>query len=159
MTTSQMPSTENISDRKAAEKISTHLLSYHRQRTQNQAFEELMAFFASRAEHFGTTRKDVAERLGKDPSQITRWLSGPGNLTLDTISDLLIALDAHMEFRARGNEEDSRANFAHPLTINCLLTGTKNTGATRTVRPTELSASTVEAGTIAAQPRIRVLSP
>jgi len=38
------------------------------------------------------TKADLARMLGKEPSQITRWLSGSGNLTLDTLSDLLFAV-------------------------------------------------------------------
>ena len=44
------------------------------------------------------SRKDIAAKLRKDPAQITRWLSSPTNLTLDTISDLLLACGAECEF-------------------------------------------------------------
>lgn len=40
----------------------------------------------------GGTRAGLAKRIGKRPEQITRWLSAPGNLTLDTLSDLLLGL-------------------------------------------------------------------
>lgn len=35
---------------------------------------------------------DLAGRLGKRPEQINRWLSAPGNWTLETLSDLLLAI-------------------------------------------------------------------
>lgn len=37
------------------------------------------------------SKADLARSLGKEPSQITRWLGSTGNLTLDTLSDLLFA--------------------------------------------------------------------
>jgi hypothetical protein len=36
----------------------------------------------------------IAKRLNKRPEQITRWLSGPQNYTIETISDLLLAICA-----------------------------------------------------------------
>jgi hypothetical protein len=37
------------------------------------------------------SKADLARSLGKEPSQITRWLGSTGNLTLETLSDLLFA--------------------------------------------------------------------
>ena len=41
----------------------------------------------------GLTQADLARRLGKDAPQLSRLLSSPGNMTVDTISDLLFAID------------------------------------------------------------------
>ncbi|MDR7127080.1 hypothetical protein J2X53_003928 [Pseudorhodobacter sp. 4114] len=38
------------------------------------------------------TKSDLAKMLNKRPEQITRWLGGPGNLTLDTLSELVFAM-------------------------------------------------------------------
>lgn len=38
----------------------------------------------------GWKKKDLAEKLNKKPSVITKWLSGTHNFTLDTLSDLEI---------------------------------------------------------------------
>ena len=37
----------------------------------------IVEFFAQEAERRGFTKKQLAEVLSKDPSQITRWLSAP----------------------------------------------------------------------------------
>jgi transcriptional regulator with XRE-family HTH domain len=70
---------------------------YFRQRFRNRVYNRMAAFFAREAEERGITKKVIAERLGKDPAQITRWLSGPANLTMDTLSDLLFAMEAEPE--------------------------------------------------------------
>lgn len=72
-------------------------LFYYRQRFRNRLFNKLSAFFAQEAERTGVTKREIAERLGKDPAQISRLLSGPGNVTLDTLSDLLYAMGAEPE--------------------------------------------------------------
>lgn len=36
----------------------------------------------------GMSQKDFAESLGKRPSEISKWLSGKHNFTIDTISDI-----------------------------------------------------------------------
>jgi len=70
---------------------------YFRQRYKNRVFNRLAEFFAGEAKDRGLTKKIISERLGKDPAQITRWLSNPGNLTFDTLSDLLFAMEAEPE--------------------------------------------------------------
>lgn len=72
-------------------------ISYYRQRYQNRFFAKLAAWVEEEAQREHITKKDLAERMGKDPGQLSRLLGQPSNLTLDTVSDLLLALDAEAE--------------------------------------------------------------
>src|SRR6266567_4713159 len=73
-------------------------ISYYRQRHKTRLFAQLAAFFAEEAEQRGITKSYIAARLDCDPSLITRWLSAPTNLTQEAVSDLMLALDAEMDF-------------------------------------------------------------
>jgi DNA-binding phage protein len=73
--------------------------AYYRRRQQNRVFAALAELFAEEAEKGAISKKELAEILGKDPAQITRWLSAPSNLELDTISDILLAMGAEMDHR------------------------------------------------------------
>jgi hypothetical protein len=87
----------------------------YRQRQKNRVFTELVSFFAEEAERSGMTKKDLADLLEKDPAQITRWLSAPSNFELDTLSDILLALDAEMDHRIVRFSDRTKPNYAHPL--------------------------------------------
>ncbi|AMN46399.1 hypothetical protein ACG33_04625 [Steroidobacter denitrificans] len=103
---------ENISGKRA---LSEREIFYFRQRCKNRLFQSLVAFFAEKAEKEGLTKKDLAVSLGKDPAQITRWLSGPGNWTLDTVSDLLLAMNSELDHRIEPlelRESPTRVMFA-----------------------------------------------
>ena len=108
MTSFPVPSTASTSN---DPKLTRHSLSYHQQRQRNRVFEEVVALFAQKAESEGLTKKELAARLGKNPSQITRWFAGPGNWTLDTMSDLLLAMGAEMHFIAVDLDEASSGRF------------------------------------------------
>ncbi|XWW47033.1 helix-turn-helix transcriptional regulator [Fibrella sp. USSR17] len=41
----------------------------------------------------GWTQKQLAQTMGKSPSEISKWLSGTHNFTADTLSDLSQVLD------------------------------------------------------------------
>jgi hypothetical protein len=109
---------ENISK---LEEVKDRDLFYYRQRAKNRVFEAITAFFADEAERRGITKRDIAESLHRDPAQITRWLTSPSNLTLDTISDLLLSLGAEMDYVVAKFAERSQPNEMHPL-ISRLLT-------------------------------------
>lgn len=42
------------------------------------------------------TQKQLAQKMGKQPSEISKWLSGTHNFTLDTLSDLARILDVKL---------------------------------------------------------------
>lgn len=109
---------------------------YYRQRYKNRVFSELVSFFAEEAERLGITKRDIAARLKRDPALISRWLSAPSNLTLETISDLLLALGAEMDSRVTRFSERHAPNFAHPLIERVL--------GLETPQPTGRSAPTEE---------------
>ncbi len=78
-------------------KIPSKNIFFFRQRLKNKIFQSTLAYFAGVAKERNLTKKDIANLLDKDPAQITRWFSGPNNWTLDTISDLLLAMDAELK--------------------------------------------------------------
>lgn len=110
-----MANTSSAVDRSARRRY------YFQRRFQNRVFAKLASFFVAEAKRAGVTKKDIAERLNKDPAQVTRWLSSPTNLTLDTISDLLFALDAEPQpFEIARFSEATRQNYCHPLMSKAL---------------------------------------
>jgi transcriptional regulator with XRE-family HTH domain len=106
-------------------KIKGRDLHYYRQRYKNRFASKLFSFYEEESKRKGISKKTIADRLGKDPAQISRWLLHPSNLTLETVSDLLLALDAEAEPPAivRFSERAVR-NYAHPVIARFL--GNKN---------------------------------
>jgi len=89
---------------------------YYRQRFKNRVFARIISFFAEEAERTGISKKDIAQKLKRDPAQITRWLSSPSNLTLETISDILLALDSEPEpLKIVRFQDRAKRNYFHPL--------------------------------------------
>ena len=43
------------------------------------------------------TSRDLAQRIGRKPEQITRCFSYPGNLTLGTVSDIFVGMGYELE--------------------------------------------------------------
>ncbi len=67
-------------------------LSYFRERFRDRLYDLVMEEFLRQNSETGLTRAEVARRIGRRPEQITRWFSAPGNWTLETVSDLLLAV-------------------------------------------------------------------
>ena len=75
-------------------------LSYFRERTKTAVFNLILTQFEHKAETEGLTKKQLADKLRQDKALITRWLANPSNMTLEKVSDLLLAMGAEMKPRA-----------------------------------------------------------
>ena len=74
------------------DKIPLGTLSYFRERFRDRLYDLVMEEFLKQDAESGLTRAEVARRIGRRPEQITRWFGAPGNWTLETVSDLLLAV-------------------------------------------------------------------
>ena len=94
-------------------KISDRQIRFYRRLRKNHVFSELVGFFADAAESTGLRKGHIASALDCEPSQVSRWLAKPTNLTLDTISDLLLAMNAEMDFKVvpANNEQVTQDEF------------------------------------------------
>jgi hypothetical protein len=68
-------------------------LVYFRTRSRNRLFHFILSKFLA-GQQKGLTKAALARRIGKSPEVINRWLGSPSNLTVDSISDLLIGISA-----------------------------------------------------------------
>jgi hypothetical protein len=70
------------------EEIAIGTLAYFRSRLKRRFYDLIIETF----EKSGLTQVSLAKRLGLGPDRICRVLGGPGNLTLETVSDILFAM-------------------------------------------------------------------
>jgi len=112
------------------EEIPKHKLAYFRARLRNRIYDLVVSEFALLQEQKNATKADLARRIGRDAAQVSRWLSAPSNWTLDTISDLLIAMasepklgiDLLKDKRLDAAEEATKTrNFRTPPFADALL--------------------------------------
>jgi transcriptional regulator with XRE-family HTH domain len=86
---------------------------YFQRRLRGRLFDFIRDRFDSE-EANGLTQAKLARRIGKSPEVINRWLSAPSNLTLDTISDLMIGIRAEeLEIGGRDLLNRPRTNYTH----------------------------------------------
>ena len=95
-------------------------LEYFRERLRNAVHEAVLRQFIKCADS-GLTKALLAKRLGRKPEQITRWLGAPGNWTLETVSDLLLAMDCELEPSVVSLNNRPISNYAHDLVCSAAL--------------------------------------
>lgn len=83
--------------------------AYFRSRLRNRVFNFILEKFVAEQEN-GLTKAALARRIGKTPDIVNRWLGAPSNLTIDTMSDLLLGISAE-EF-----ELESSSPVQQPMT-------------------------------------------
>ena len=64
---------------------------YFRERLRNRLYELVISEFDS-FKRRGHSQADLARKIDMRKDQLCRLLSGPGNMTVDTVSDLLLGL-------------------------------------------------------------------
>jgi hypothetical protein len=95
---------------------------YFGARYRNRLHSEVLRLFTLENKRRGLTRADLAKRLGKRPEQVTRWLSAPGNWTLDTVSNLMLAMGYEPEVGSRCLADIQPQNRYHDLASPTILT-------------------------------------
>ena len=90
-------------------------LSYFRERLRNRLHELVLLEFMRQEDSYRLTKKELAERIGRRPEQVIRWLGAPGNWTLDTVSDLLLGMASEPDFEVvLLKEKIAQAAKPHP---------------------------------------------
>ena len=112
MTSSRMSQTSSTSNSNV---LTVGDKAYYAERLRMRLYEAVLTAFEDEARAGRVTKAGLARRLKKDPAQITRWLSGPSNWRIDTISDLLLALDAELDPSVAFFRDRAMPNFQHPL--------------------------------------------
>jgi hypothetical protein len=132
--------------------ISPRELFYHRERLRNRVFDCVLKALAERVRLGQTNKATIAKRLGKDPAQVNRWLGGPSNWTIDTISDLMLSLEAELRLDHYPYEDAPKVNFKHYLAV--LDIGHGATSKTFVLRPSENVTERTESGTSSTGPAL-----
>lgn len=84
------------------------------QHQRNMIYDQVIGILERAASERGVTQAQIAQKLGCSKSYVSRLLSGPGNWTLDTVSNLLFAVDAEMRLDAVFSDAIAKENRFHP---------------------------------------------
>ena len=106
---------QKVPDASTNQPISNRKIAYYIRHLQNDVFNEIVKAFVEEAKAGRISRATLAKRIGSKPEQITRWFSGPANLTLNTIGRILLGMDAKLEARVVFFRDIPTPNYAHPL--------------------------------------------
>jgi DNA-binding phage protein len=93
--------------------ISVGKQAYFRERLKGNFHEKMVNLFREKEASGEITRAKLARKIGKRPEQITRILNSSGNLSLNTISDIILGMGCEPEILIRDIEKSPR-NFNQP---------------------------------------------
>jgi hypothetical protein len=87
--------------------------AYFQERLRIRVFNFLLSKFLD-AQKKGLNKNVLAKRIGRPPEVVNRWLASPSNLTVDTISDLLLGIAAEeLELNASSPIGHVANNYSH----------------------------------------------
>ena len=93
MTTSQMQLLNEIAAGHDGPPIPVAKRAYFQERLRGRVFDFIVSKFAEQ-QGKGLNKAKLGRRIGKAPEIINRILGAPSNLTIDTISDLMLGISA-----------------------------------------------------------------
>ncbi len=86
---------------------------YFQTRLRNRVFNFILNKFLDESKN-GLTKAVLARRIGKTPDVINRMLGAPSNLTLDSVSDLLLGISAEeLKLTSDSPIDRSPINYLH----------------------------------------------
>ena len=95
--------------------ISPSLLTYFSERTMNRVHSFILKCYLEEQTKNGLNKAKLAKKLGKKPEQITRWLETPSNLTLSTLSTLLVGMGRELSPECEMITNKPISNRGHEL--------------------------------------------
>jgi hypothetical protein len=85
--------------------------AYFRARLRNRVFNFILGKFLAEQER-GLTQAKLARRIERKPDVVNRWLGMPSNLTLDTVSDLLIGISGEeLTLSSESPQQPAQRNY------------------------------------------------
>lgn len=134
MTTSTTSRTSFLSEIATGKSIPIGKLAYFRERFRDRLYELVVSEFLKKERSGELTRAELARRIGRKPEQITRWLGTPGNWTIETVSDLLLAISkSELHFELSPLENRALRNYDGPDWLN-VFQDVKTEGTQRTLK-------------------------
>jgi hypothetical protein len=113
VTTSQTPFFSELASGHNGPPIPEAKRAYFQARLRNRLFNFIVEKFLQEQQR-GLTKAALARRIGKTPDVVNRWLGAPSNLTLDTVSDLLLGIGAEeLKPEASSLLNQRPTNFLH----------------------------------------------
>ncbi|KAB2940905.1 MAG: helix-turn-helix domain-containing protein [Hyphomicrobium sp.] len=114
MTTSQTQLDQALSE----PQINKFWLGYFQEGFREEVHQQLLEIFETLKKSSGWTRSDLARKIGRRPEQVTRWLSAPTNLEIDTISDMALGMRVVPRLRfepVKDSISDGKPNLTNPV--------------------------------------------